>query len=64
MACDKGCIGVVIGTAFIIVGFLFSMLLTGITTDEERFDKFGTLLLILGGIIAGAFFSRQISCRT
>ena len=60
MACDKGCIGVFIGLVTIFVGFAFSMLLTGIESNEERFDKFGTLLLILGGIIASAFLSRRI----
>ena len=56
--------GLIIGVVLISAGYVISIWMTGIETDEERFDKFGTLLLVLGGIIASAFFSKRISCRT
>ena len=57
-------IGFLIGIVVISVGYGMSILLTGVKTDEERFDKLGTLIMIVGGIIAGAFFSRYISGST
>ena len=64
MKSKKDTVVFVFGALLIIAGYLISIFLTGIKTDEERFDKFGTLLLILGGIVASVFFSRQISYRT
>ena len=56
--------GIIVGVLFIIAGYVISIWMTGIETDEERADKLGTLFLLLGGIITSAFFSKWISCRT